>query len=179
MSSRQLGAERAAALRAAALTYGEVGGTSCADLPAGYHLVEGSRTVVGRDFEEAAELLMTWQVPVRAGLRVAPSAPRVALDEVVEMRLGVGPVAIRIPCRVVAVVDEPDRVGFAYGTLPGHPERGEELFLLERGAQGEPVFTIRAFSRPGTVLTTVGGPAARWFQRLMTRRYLRALDGPA
>ncbi|CAB4749467.1 unannotated protein [freshwater metagenome] len=176
MSSRPLGGERVAALRAAPLTYEEVGGTSRSVLPPGYHVVEGSRTVVGRGFDEAAALLMTWQVPVRAGLRVAPSAPRVALDEVVEMRLGLGPLAVRIPCRVVAVVDEPDRVGFAYGTLPGHPECGEELFLLERGAQGEPVFTIRAFSRPGTVLTKVGGPAARWFQRLMTRRYLRALD---
>lgn len=177
MSSRQLGAARATALRAAPLTYAEVGGTSSAVLPSGYHVVEGSRTVVGRDLEGAAALLMTWQVPVRAGLRVAPSAPRVALDEVVEMRLGVGPVAIRIPCRIVAVVEEPDRVGFAYGTLPGHPECGEELFLLERGGSGEPVFTIRAFSRAGTTLTKVGGPAARWFQRLMTRRYLRALDG--
>ena len=176
MSSEQLGASRAAALRAAPLTYDEVGATAAADLPSGYHVVEGSRAVVGRDFEDAAALLMAWRVPVRAGLRVAASAPRVALDEVVEMRLGAGPVAIRIPCRVVAVVDEPGRVGFAYGTLPGHPERGEELFLLERGAQGEPVFTIRAFSRPGTVLTKVGGPAARWFQRLMTRRYLCALD---
>lgn len=179
MSSEPLAPARAAAPRAAPLTYGEVGGTSGAVLPAGYHVVEGSRTVVGRAFEEAAELLMTWEVPLRAGLRVAPSAPRVALDEVVEMRLGVGPAAIRIPCRVVAVVEESGRVGFAYGTLPGHPECGEELFLLERGAQGEPVFTIRAFSRPGTVLTRVGGPAARWFQRLMTRRYLRALDGSA
>lgn len=179
MSSSRLGARRTATLRAAPLTYDEVGATSTADLPSGYHVVEGSRAVVGRGFEEAAELLMTWQVPVRAGLRVAASAPRVGLDEVVEMRLGAGPVAIRIPCRVVTVVDEPGRVGFAYGTLPGHPERGEELFLLERGAEGEPVFTIRAFSRPGTVLTKIGGPAARWFQRLMTRRYLRALDGPA
>lgn len=176
MSSRQLGPARAAALRAAPLTYDEVGGTSRAVLPAGYRVVEGSRAVVGRDFEEAAELLMTWQVPVRAGLRVTPSAPRVALDEVVEMRLGLGLAAVRIPCRIVAVVDEPDRAGFAYGTLPGHPECGEELFLLERGAQGQAVFTIRAFSRPATLPTKVGGPAARWFQRLMTRRYLRALD---
>jgi uncharacterized protein (UPF0548 family) len=34
---------------------------------------------------------------------------------------------IRVPCRVVYVLDEPERRGFAYGTLPGHPESGEEL----------------------------------------------------
>ena len=177
MSSRPLPGARAAALRVAPLTYDEVGATSATTLPAGYHHVSGSRTVVGRSFEEAAELLMTWEVPTRAGLRVSASAPRAALDEVVELRLGVGPVGLRIPCRVVAVVEEPDRVGFAYGTLPGHPESGEELFLLERGPAGEPVLTIRAFSRPGTLLSRAGGPAARWFQRVMTRRYLRSLDG--
>jgi uncharacterized protein (UPF0548 family) len=31
-----------------------------------------------------------------------------------------------VPCRVVYVVDEPRRAGFAYGTLPGHPEIGGE-----------------------------------------------------
>lgn len=29
-------------------------------------------------------------------------------------------------------IDEPDRQGFAYGTLPGHPESGIEQFTLTR-----------------------------------------------
>ncbi|HEV8560641.1 MAG TPA: DUF1990 family protein [Actinophytocola sp.] len=40
------------------------------------------------------------------------------------------------PGRVVHVVEEEHRRGFAYGTLPGHPECGEEAFLLERHADG-------------------------------------------
>ncbi|GAA4732513.1 hypothetical protein GCM10023350_14890 [Nocardioides endophyticus] len=67
---------------------------------------------------------------------VAASGPVADTDTVVDMRFGLGPLALRIPCRVVYVVDEPERAGFAYGTLPGHPETGEELFLLSRLGDG-------------------------------------------
>lgn len=97
-------------------------------------------------------------------------------DTVVLMRLGVGPVSLRIPCRVVYVVDEPDRRGFAYGTLPGHPEAGEERFVLRRRDDGSVELTIAAFSRPASMLAKVGGPLSRKIQDMMTQRYLRALD---
>ncbi len=64
------------------------------------------------------------------------------------VRAWIGPVRMTAPTRVVYVVDEPDRRGFAYGTLPGHPESGEELFLVERVGD-ETWAEVRAFSRPG------------------------------
>ena len=76
---------------------------------------------------------------------------------------------------MVYVVDEPDRAGFAYGTLPGHPESGEELFAVELRTDGSVVATIYAFSRPARWYTRLGGPVARLAQRLMTRRYLAAM----
>jgi len=76
---------------------------------------------------------------------------------------------------VVAVVDEPDRVGWAYGTLPGHPECGEEAFLLTILPSGEVLFEVRAFSRAGVWWSKVLGPAGRAVQRWVTTRYLRAL----
>jgi uncharacterized protein (UPF0548 family) len=36
------------------------------------------------------------------------------------------------PCRVIYVVDQADQFGFAYGTLPGHPETGEVAFMVAR-----------------------------------------------
>ena len=33
---------------------------------------------------------------------------------------------------VVYIIHEPDRQGFAYGTLPGHPESGDEALMSER-----------------------------------------------
>jgi uncharacterized protein (UPF0548 family) len=167
--------DTAAALRDAPFTYPEVGSTA-GTLPPGYRHLTRTRTLAMRDLATAADLLMTWQVHERSGLRVAASAPRAAPGEVVLMRLGLGPLAVRIPCRVVYVVDEPDRQGFAYGSLPGHPESGEELFVVHRDADGRVGFTVEVFSRPATLLARAGGVLTRRFQDLMTARYLRVID---
>jgi uncharacterized protein (UPF0548 family) len=84
----------------------------------------------------------------------------------------------KIPARVVYVIDEPDRKGFAYGTLPGHPERGEESFVVERRADESVWLTIRAFSRPANRFFWAAYPALRLLQALFTERYKRALTGP-
>jgi uncharacterized protein (UPF0548 family) len=164
-----------ARLRAAHFTYPEVG-QSAGVLPTGYTTFRRTTTLRTRDFNTASKALLGWQVQLRSGIRVAASSPFVASGSVAMLRLGLGPVRIQAPCRVVYLVDEPDRQGFAYGTLPGHPESGEELFLLEVVGDGQIMFTISAFSRPATLLTKMGGPAGRIVQKGMTSRYLRALD---
>ena len=169
-------AATAAALRAAPFTYPEVGATA-GTRPPGYRHLTRSRSLRGVDLATAADRLMGWQVHERSGLRVAASSARAEPDAVVLMRLGPGALGVRIPCRVVYVVDEPDRVGFAYGSLPGHPESGEELFVVHRDDRGGVGFTVSAFSRPATLLARAGGPLTRWVQDRMTDRYLRVLDG--
>jgi len=77
---------------------------------------------------------------------------------------------------VVGVIDEARREGFSYGTLPGHPEAGDEQFLLELRDDGRIDFTITAFSRPASTFAKLGGPGSRAAQRYMTQRYLNALD---
>jgi uncharacterized protein (UPF0548 family) len=175
MDVQPLSQKRLQELRTAPLTYSAVGATATAS-PPGYRPLSLCRTLRRRDFDSAVQDLMTWRVHRRAGLQVAASSPQVHQDALVEMRLGIGPVAMRIPCRVIYVVDEPERRGFAYGTLPGHPESGEELFLLHRRRDDQVEFTIKAFSRPASLPTRVGGPVARWVQDAMTRRYLAAAD---
>lgn len=176
MSTALLDAATIRRLRAQPLTYPEVGRTF-GPLPTGYrHLERKHRLPAGTTFEDAARALLTWQVQARSGLQVAASSAEVALDEVVVLRLGIGRLAVAIPCRVVTVIDEPRRRGFAYGTLPGHPERGEEAFLLEQRDDGSVDFTITAFSRPATRLARLGGPVSTGVQNLMTNRYLHALD---
>ncbi len=76
---------------------------------------------------------------------------------------------------MIWTVDEADRVGFAYGTLPGHPECGEESFVVSSDARGDVWFEIRAFSRPGTWYVRLGAPVSRLIQRSITELYLRAL----
>ncbi|WP_431928899.1 DUF1990 family protein [Amycolatopsis tucumanensis] len=165
-------------LRAAAFTYGEVGRTR-GELPAGYHHLR-RRAVIGRGrdrFEEAAVALLAWGVQHRAGLRVQASGETVAEGAVALVHLGVGPVRIAAPVRVVYVVDESARRGFAYGTLPGHPVAGEEAFVVDLAPDGTVTFTVTAFSRPASLLARLAGPAGRAVQSWMTRRYLRALGG--
>jgi uncharacterized protein (UPF0548 family) len=85
---------------------------------------------------------------------------------------------VKAPARVVYVIDEPDRKGFAYGTMTGHPENGEEAFIVERQDDGSVWLRIRAFSRPASALWWVVYPVLRLTQEFFTRRYERALAGP-
>jgi uncharacterized protein (UPF0548 family) len=76
-------------------------------------------------------------------------------------------------CRIVYVIDEGgpvQRFGFAYGTLPGHVESGEERFLIEwdRG-ENSVWYDILAFSQPRHPLARLGYP----FTRLMQKRFAR------
>lgn len=82
------------------------------------------------------------------------------------------------PARVVYVVDEPARRGFAYGTVAGHPEDGEEAFFIERRGDGSVWIEIRAFSRPSSRFWWLVYPVLRMTQAFYTRRYLRALAVP-
>jgi len=83
-----------------------------------------------------------------------------------------------VPVRVVYIVDEPLRKGFGYGTLPGHPETGEEAFIVEYRDDDSVWLTIRAFSRPSSWIFWVGYPIVRLMQEIYTARYERALSGP-
>lgn len=84
----------------------------------------------------------------------------------------------KVPARVVYVIDEPLRKGFAYGTLPGHPETGEEAFIVEYRDDDSVWLTIRAFSRPSSWIFWLGYPLVRLMQAIYTARYERALSGP-
>ena len=164
-----------AKLRAAPFTYQEVVPTA-SELPPGYSRLQRSEVLARRDFDAAATDLFTWRLHERAGLRVQASESPLRRGTVVLMHLGLGPASLHIPCRVVYVIDEPALRGFAYGTLPGHPEAGEERFTLHRNSDGSIRLSIVAFSRPESRLARLGGPLTRRVQGTMTTRYLRALD---
>lgn len=134
--------------QAAPFTYPDVGGTR-GERPKGYSTLRRSRRLHRRDFSQAAEELMSWQVHERAGLRIAASSPRADVGTVVMMRLGIGRAAITAACRVVYVIDTPARVGFAYGTLPGHPESGESCLSSDTTPMGcSPLRCRRSRDRP-------------------------------
>lgn len=86
-----------------------------------------------------------------------------------------GPFSVTAPVRVVYVIDETDRIGFAYGTMKGHPASGEESFVVEKHDDDSVWLTIRAFSRPSTWYYRLAWPILRLQQARFTRSYLRAL----
>lgn len=77
--------------------------------------------------------------------------------------------------RVVYSIDEPRRHGFAYGTLPGHAERGEERFLVEMMDDGSIWYDLFAFSQPAHWLAKLGHPVARRFQKKFAADSLQAM----
>jgi uncharacterized protein (UPF0548 family) len=160
-------------LAALSLTYSEVGATA-GPLPAGYHHVQKS-AVIGRGrhrFEQAADAGMAWGMLRGAGLRVEATSDVASVGSEVIVHLGPVPA----PCRVVYVIDEPDRRGFAYGTLPGHAESGEERFMVRYDPATEEVHAeVVAFSRHATWWSKLGSPVTSVIQRVVTKRYLRAL----
>jgi len=167
-----------------AFTYSEVGATAGATataspLPAGYrHLRHTTRIASaqdGVDLTALGEWILTWRMHRALGVGIAPSAPRAAAGVRVDVTLGprLGPgrrLGVTAPCQVVWSVADGTRAGFAYGTLPGHPECGEEAFVLERAPDGSLRFTVTAFSRPARWYTRAAGPLVPLFQRLYARR---------
>lgn len=153
-------------------SYPQVGATAGA-LPDGYHHLRVS-TIVGAgrdDFLRAAHEVTSWGMH-RAVVSVVEAPPAAVVGAVVRMRYG----GLSFGCVVVDVEDADTRRGFAYGTLPGHPERGEERFVVVHDpATDEVRLEITAFSRPGRALTRLLGPAGRLLQRRITARYVAAV----
>jgi uncharacterized protein (UPF0548 family) len=88
-----------------------------------------------------------------------------------------GPLRLWAPCRVVWTVDERRRAGWAYGTLPGHPQCGEEAFVVSRDGSGTVWLTVLAFSRPAAWWTRAAGALVPVFQRVYARRCGTVLRG--
>lgn len=158
------------------VTYPEVGATRTV-LPAGYRHLR-RRTVLGggaATFRAAAGRLRRWDMHRTAGLRVAPASPAAATGSTVVMALGSRALSLLIPCRVVWTVETDAEIGFGYGSLPGHPESGEESFVISIASDDTVFATVTAFSRPAGAVATLGSPIGRRVQDAMTRRYLAAV----
>ena len=160
----------------AELSYEEVGATKGTPLPAGYR-VDHYKRRLGSDegsFERAVDALRRWQGHVGAGVRIFPDGTTVEIDSTVLFVLRTMGLWAVAPCRVVYVVDEPSRFCFAYGTLPGHPERGEVAMTVSR-EDGDVVARIESFSRTVDPLARAASPLTRVIQKRVTNRYLEAL----
>ncbi|HYP73432.1 MAG TPA: DUF1990 family protein [Microbacterium sp.] len=78
--------------------------------------------------------------------------------------------------RVISVIEEPRRVGFALGTVGGSVVSGEESFLLEWDDSDQVHFVVRAFDRPVALLYRALPPLLKRRRRELFQGYLRAIS---
>ncbi|GLZ77636.1 hypothetical protein Afil01_24430 [Actinorhabdospora filicis] len=148
-------------------TYGPQGVTNAPDPPARMRALR-FETVLDVPFKAAREALFAWGA--HRALRHKVTGPVAVGAEITQY---FGP--FRAPCRVVWVKNGPRAAGFAYGTLEGHPEIGEESFFVRETPDGCTRFSINAYSRPGRWYVRWGSPVARFVQKRITRKYARSL----
>ncbi len=162
-----------ASCRGEELTYGPVGSSLAEPTPNGLRRRRWSVELTSGTFERAVESIVTWAVHRGAGLSVAADGPTdIGTNVAMSAPLPLG--FVDITCRVVIRIDEHDRQGFAYGTLPVHPETGEEAFLVVR--DGDRVrFEVQAVSAARHPLARLAPPVADRLQDAAVRRYLTTM----
>ena len=166
-----------AALATAPFTYPDVGATRSGPLPPGYEHGERTATVGSGQavFDRVAAAIFDWRLQRGIGLRVRASGAPTEAGAVVVLTAGLPSFGYDIPCRVVWARTEGDEQGFGYGSLPGHPESGEECFLVRLTPEGDVVYEIRVFFRLASRDARLAGPLALVMQRLATDRYVAAI----
>lgn len=155
--------------RELACSYPEVG-QSLDGSPAGYN-IDHNRALLGHGaevFAVACDALRGWKMFPTPWTRIVPNTTPLEKGQVVAMLAHIYGLWWLNACRIVYAVDEVPpvrRYGFAYGTLPGHVETGEERFTVEWLPDDTVWYDLRAFSRPRYWPVRLAKPLARGLQR--------------
>lgn len=152
-------------------SYDEVGATRKDVAPKGY-VADRYRVRLGEGeeaYRRAKEALRGWRQFDIGWTRILPRGAPIEIGRTVAVlarHLGFWSLnSARVVYTVEEHGDDVERFGFAYGTLPGHAERGEELFLVEWDRRDGAVhYDVLAFSRPNHPLAWLGYPFARCYR---------------
>ena len=157
-------------------SYPEVGATN-ATPPTGYKL-DHNRIPLGHGeatYKRAADALKNWRQFELGWVTIVPHGVKVEVGATVAVKARAFGTWSLNAARVVYVIDESRRWGFAYGTLPDHVECGEERFLIEWLADDSVWYDILAFSKPRHPLVRLSAPMARLLQKRFARESLNKL----
>lgn len=168
------------------LTYDAPGITDHEHVPPGFD-VDGQQTLLGygeETYKFACSALRGWLMFPREMTAFYWPSQSIRVGEVVAVLFRAGPLWSLNPCRIVYVIDNNrptdtvHRFGFAYGTLPGHLECGEERFAVSWDRADDSVrYELLAISRPDHTLTKLGYPYARFVQARFRRLSSLAMQG--
>ena len=157
-------------------TYSEVGATNAT--PPQSYTVDHNRIQLGdgeATFKRAIEALHTWRQFDLGWVTIVPRGVAIEVGATIAVKARAFGTWSLNACRVVYVINEPGRFGFAYGTLPDHVERGEERFLVEWLPDNTVWYDILAFSRPQHTFVKLSAPLARMLQKRFARDSLEVL----
>jgi uncharacterized protein (UPF0548 family) len=166
-----------AGCREQAISYPEVGATRDT-APYGYN-IDRNRILLGTGqatFDRAKAAIRGWKMFSPSWVELCyPETPIIVGEAVAVLVSHLGFYSLNA-ARVVYTIDEPHRIGFAYGTLADHGEIGEERFSIEFLPEKEEVwYDLYAFSRPGSSLAKLGYPISRYLQKRFARDSMLAM----
>ena len=153
--------------------YKEVGATN-ATPPTGY-TVDHNRIQLGAGeviYRKAVDALKNWRHFDLGWVTIAPRGVPVEVGATVAVKACAFGTWSLSATRIVYTIEEAQRFGFAYGTLPDHVEKGEERFLVEWLPDDTVWYDILAFSRPRHPLVRLSAPLARRLQKQFARASL-------
>jgi uncharacterized protein (UPF0548 family) len=126
-------------------------------------------------FDAARSAIRAWRMFPRPLATIEPAGIPIVEGETAVVLVRLFGVWFINSARIVYVIDEPRRFGFAYGTLPGHAERGEERFLVEWLNDDSVWYDLDAVSRPRYWAAQLAYPLTRRIQRRFARRSKAAM----
>jgi len=155
--------------------------------PAGY-TVDHHQVQLGRGeivYQRARKALLRWRMFELSWVQLCWPIVAIQPGNTIGLLTRVGGAWWLNACRVVYTFDEEGevaRVGFAYGTLPEHVERGEERYTVEwRRADDTVWYETLGYSQPNHRLARLGAPLARRTQQRFAadsqQAMLRAVGG--
>ncbi len=155
-------------------TYAAVGATN-ATPPADFKL-DHNRIQLGsgvQTYKRAMEALKTLRQFDLGWVCIVPEGVPIEVGSTVAVKARAFGSWSLSAARVVYVIDDDRRFGFAYGTLPDHVECGEERFTIEWNKHDDLVwYDILAFSKPRHPLVRLSFPLARMLQKRFARESL-------
>lgn len=130
-------------------------------------------------FNRAKNAVQNWTMYNLEWTKIYPLNAPVAVGEVVVVVVNHYLCWSMNPCRIIYVLEDSgtiERFGFAFGTLPGHSETGEERFTVEWRRDDDTVwYELLAFARPQNILAKVGFPFVRLVQRKFAKDSQQAM----
>lgn len=157
-------------------SYSQTGATQ-ARPPAGF-IVDHNRILIGEGketYDRAVAALRSWKQFELGWVTVVPRGQPLEVGTTVAVQAETFRVWSLSACRIVYVINDAKKFGFAYGTLPDHVECGEERFTVEWQADDSVWYDILAFSRPRHPLARLGFPITRMLQKRFVKDSLAAM----